>query len=777
MDLRFISRYKYRSIFTKTLAILIGLMFLLIMIFYGFSYKVVSDQITEKFCLSNLNMLGKTCDAIDLTLSYINQSITQVSENENIISTVVAPSEQGQRDFEVANLLHASAGKNPSVEEILLYVPFSRTVYTSSQKVTPLDRYEGRDTVETFIENASGSAAFGSTDTRLFHYGDDVYMVRDFPMTGINRLGTLFYKLSPEAFRQLAAGRQALSGRILVMDAGGEELFGGPVPGGDGGDGLARHGKGMVPQEEMRIAGYMDGYTANGDMDGYTDNGEGLTFRVTSALTGWGYVLLEDRHLFAPEISDILLLILPLLIMFFFVSLFLSLYITRTIYAPINRLLSSVTRKGMPLPSDGADIRNEYDLLTAAFDHAAVQNSDLNAVIREIAPDIEKKLFRDLLSGHWEPGTDLRAAFTRVGSVFGCEGRYVALAILLTTPESGQLNEVEAGVYFVGARNLLYKLAGTDCALHVQLYEGNLAAAVLEFDRRTAAFKVKEFTSGLIRDFCSAVQNATFQVQIGRGQVYDSMEDIGFSFQQAREQLMYIRYMDQSTGENEGGGAPNEPRSQLEYYRMRVGQVAKMVEEEDMAGAQALADRLLSECTSDTENGQKAREALTDYCNAVEECLIELHVDWPEGDTGLDSGYGDRTVEELTGKAQEAGRGLVSLLEGYYKKRRHKFIVAARSYIDEHYSDSSLSLNGVAGYLGVNPSYLSKLFTEALHKHFNDYLNECRVEEAKKLLMTNRLTVKEIGYRTGFNSVQNFIRVFKRYENVTPGQYRDLKRG
>ena len=79
MDLRFISRYKYRSIFTKTLAILIGLRFLLIMIFYGFSYKVVSDQITEKFCLSNLNMLGKTCDAIDLTLSYINQSITQVS--------------------------------------------------------------------------------------------------------------------------------------------------------------------------------------------------------------------------------------------------------------------------------------------------------------------------------------------------------------------------------------------------------------------------------------------------------------------------------------------------------------------------------------------------------------------------------------------------------------------------------------------------------------------------------------------------------------------------
>lgn len=752
MDLRFISKYKYRSIFTKTLAVLIGLMFLLILIFYGFSYKVVSDQITEKFCLSNLNMLGKTCDAIDLTLSYINQSITQVSENEDIISTVVAPSEQRQRDFEVANLLNMSAGKNPSVEEILLYVPFSGTIYTSNQEISPIEHFEGRETVEAFIENAAGSRTFGNTGTRLFHYGDSVYMVRDFPMTGINRLGTLFYKLSPDAFRQLIVGKQALSGRILVMDTNGEELFGE----------LGYRTKDM---------GSLEADWIGGDADGYTVTGDRLMFRVSSSLTGWRYVLFEDHHLFVPEISDILPVVLPLLIMFFFVSLFLSVYITRTIYAPINRLLSSVTQKGMPLPPDEAGIRNEYDLLNAAFDRAAVQNSDLNAVIREIAPDIEKKLFHNLLAGHWEAETDLCAAFARVGSAFTCRGRYIALAILLTTPGREELNEVEAGVYFVSARNLLQKLAGTDCCLHVQLYEGNLAAAVLEFDRRTAAFKVKEFTTGLIHDFCCAVQNATFQVQTGRGQVYDSMEDIGFSFQQAREQLMYIRYMDQSEGDNE---APHEPRSQLEYYRMRVGQAAKMVEAEDMAGAQSLMDRLLRECTSDPEDAQKVREALTDYCNAVEECLIELHVERPEKEIGRDCG--SATAEELTGKAQEAGRSLVVLLEGYYKKRRHKFIVAARSYIDEHYSDSSLSLNGVAEYLGVNSSYLSRLFTEALHVHFNDYLNACRVEEAKKLLMTNRLTVKEIGYRTGFNSVQNFIRVFKRYENVTPGQYRDLKR-
>jgi AraC-like DNA-binding protein len=54
-----------------------------------------------------------------------------------------------------------------------------------------------------------------------------------------------------------------------------------------------------------------------------------------------------------------------------------------------------------------------------------------------------------------------------------------------------------------------------------------------------------------------------------------------------------------------------------------------------------------------------------------------------------------------------------------------------------------------------------------------DYLNKYRIRKAKELLGMTRTTIKEIGNITGFYSDHTFIRVFKKHENCTPGQYRD----
>ena len=55
---------------------------------------------------------------------------------------------------------------------------------------------------------------------------------------------------------------------------------------------------------------------------------------------------------------------------------------------------------------------------------------------------------------------------------------------------------------------------------------------------------------------------------------------------------------------------------------------------------------------------------------------------------------------------------------------------------------------------------------------FTDYLNQYRIAKAKPLLEKNELTISEVGEQVGFNSAQSFIRVFKKYEGETPGQYR-----
>ena len=78
--------------------------------------------------------------------------------------------------------------------------------------------------------------------------------------------------------------------------------------------------------------------------------------------------------------------------------------------------------------------------------------------------------------------------------------------------------------------------------------------------------------------------------------------------------------------------------------------------------------------------------------------------------------------------------------------------------------------------MGINPSYLSKLFNSAYGKGFGQYLNELRIRQAKRLLADERLRILDVSQQTGFLSVQNFMRVFKKQTGCTPGEYRQISR-
>ena len=109
----------------------------------------------------------------------------------------------------------------------------------------------------------------------------------------------------------------------------------------------------------------------------------------------------------------------------------------------------------------------------------------------------------------------------------------------------------------------------------------------------------------------------------------------------------------------------------------------------------------------------------------------------------------------------------------YSQKTRYKYIEHAKQYVSDNYMDSNLSLNSVGDYVGISASYLSELWREVTGEKFSVYLGMLRVEKAQQLLKTTKLTTKEIGFRCGFNSLQNFIRVFKKYTGVPPGQFRE----
>lgn len=93
-------------------------------------------------------------------------------------------------------------------------------------------------------------------------------------------------------------------------------------------------------------------------------------------------------------------------------------------------------------------------------------------------------------------------------------------------------------------------------------------------------------------------------------------------------------------------------------------------------------------------------------------------------------------------------------------------------YVSDNYCDSSLSVEMTAHAFSLSTSYMGRFFKEQFGRNFVDYLNEIRLVKAKELLSNTDMTIGKIAEETGYNSIYNFTRVFKRYENITPSQFR-----
>src|SRR5699024_9288146 len=72
--------------------------------------------------------------------------------------------------------------------------------------------------------------------------------------------------------------------------------------------------------------------------------------------------------------------------------------------------------------------------------------------------------------------------------------------------------------------------------------------------------------------------------------------------------------------------------------------------------------------------------------------------------------------------------------------------------------DSDLSLDLLAEELHYNPNYLSSVFKKEFGSSFGDFLQNYRLQIAKKWLVDSDMTVKEISERLRYNNSQNFIR-------------------
>lgn len=96
---------------------------------------------------------------------------------------------------------------------------------------------------------------------------------------------------------------------------------------------------------------------------------------------------------------------------------------------------------------------------------------------------------------------------------------------------------------------------------------------------------------------------------------------------------------------------------------------------------------------------------------------------------------------------------------------------ALAQLVEQRYREP-LSLQDIAGELGISVSRASRVFHETTGRRFADYVAMLRVQEAKRLLAGSDKQVAHIGFECGFQSLATFYRSFKESTGASPIHYR-----
>ncbi len=264
-------------------------------------------------------------------------------------------------------------------------------------------------------------------------------------------------------------------------------------------------------------------------------------------------------------------------------------------------------------------------------------------------------------------------------------------------------------------------------------------------------------------------------VSAGIGRTYGSAESIHTSFLEAKDAFHYRIFVD----ENQALCISDvEPSAPVEDY-ISEKQIRHIMRQVKIGTKESLE----KEIREFIEKLKKSNISLNRLQVFYAEFIVELmrlsrgH-DINTAQLGLS---GVNINEELSqfSSLDDFGDRLIELTEILWEKissgrldTTKKLAEDAKQYIQDHFSESKLSVDEICSHLGVGTSYFSSVFKKETGVSFVTYLTTVRMNEAQRLLDTTDEKSYIIAGMVGYEEPNYFSYVFKKHFGISPSKYR-----
>lgn len=504
---------------------------------------------------------------------------------------------------------------------------------------------------------------------------------------------------------------------------------------------------------------------------------------LTSELTGWKYVSVLPANIFNEKmeyLKDMTRLSIALGLL---IGIIVTIIFLRKNYMPIQVLLQNMTQKS-GYRFDGKS--NEYSFLQNALQHTFVEKDAISDRLKLHNNTIRAHFLTRLLKGQLEKKIPLQESFIAHNVQFHSD----RFAVLLFSVDAYGKLQADEGRDSFGQKtqmlhfilsNVIEELAGKNATVYSTEVNELIACIINLKSTLSEEEEVKELNRMASQTQAFMKEHIHAEMTIAVSGVHSDVYGISQSYHEALEALEYrivlgsgqlIPYKEKSVESAQSQRNYYYPLSveqQLIYYvktgnlpksQMLLGEIYEAnfkVHPVSVALAKCLLFNLASTMLK-----------TLDEVSTISRRNFEAHVKDVECLLNCD------TIQEMM---MHMNRVLMQICEWIQteKKNHHAYLINdIREYIEMHFRDVNLNISMIGESFSLTPSYVSKIFKEHTGETLLDLINQTRLTAAKALLSEQKLTVNEIAGRVGYADVSTFLRIFKRFEGMTPGKYQKI---
>lgn len=545
----------------------------------------------------------------------------------------------------------------------------------------------------------------------------------------------------------------AQSGMVVIVDAHNEPV----MSVGEAGEALA-----------------MDYSLLQGERGSLVDSDNTISY-VASSENEWKYVSIIPTKVYAAKVSTLRNWIYLSLLLSLLIGGVMAFWLTRRNYLPIRHIVDMISPR---VKANLQEIRNEFTLVHSFLSEHQEHMDSAHKTISQQNKALSKHFLARLLKGRVSDGTALDRSLESFG--FRFEGKRFAVLLFHVGSyeglfKSNQNVDEESRLQFVQliVSNITEELLGQKALVYSAELDGMTAFLV---NVREEDADAQDSLLAAAREAQQIIQNKFFiQLSIGISDIHISQSGIPQCYEEALEALSYkfVVGLSHIIPYEQVRRPRNELYYPLDMERQLINHIKTGQYEEAMVAVNTLIATNLSGGMLSLQSGKLLMfELIGTMLKAtehIEQQNDELAAEKNELMNRLMNG---ETFAEMENMIYQFLRTVCDYVD--LQKRSHNTDLKEQvlKYIEEHLSDMNLSLGSLSLEFNVNGPYLSRFFKEQTGETFIDYVNQQRVRQAKRLLLETGETINDITLQVGFTNSNTFIRVFKRYEGITPGQYR-----